>query len=150
MRHMPTHVHMHVHDSTRALFRLFLVVAGDVMPLRPLDDLLPRGASLVLVKDVPTRTIYNAFMAAAPHHPFIEMALNHVIDNIRRRAYGWSPLAISGPDALGAAMANYSRCHDPPEMLREHGIYTLPAARSTQPAQSTSPLSAIAYSSQLA
>lgn len=95
------------------------------MPLRSLDDLLPLGAPLVLVKDSPYRTIYNAFMAAAPHHPFIEMALSYVIDNIRHGAYGESVLAISGPVALGAVMTNYSRCRDPPEMWREDGVYYL-------------------------
>lgn len=40
-----------------------------MLPLLPLERLLPADASLVLIKDLGGRMVYNAFMAATPHHP---------------------------------------------------------------------------------
>jgi mannosyltransferase OCH1-like enzyme len=63
----------------------------------------------VLVKDLHDKfiQIHNAFMAAYPRHPLIKSMLVHITKNIENKYYGNSPLAITGPDALGVLFSKY-------------------------------------------
>jgi hypothetical protein len=47
--------------------------------------------------------LYNAFIAAAPGHPFVKAALERTVEKVHNRDYGRDLLDISGPGCLGAA-----------------------------------------------
>ncbi|MEQ8696507.1 MAG: glycosyltransferase [Bauldia litoralis] len=47
--------------------------------------------------------LYNAFMAAAPGHPFLTAAVERTVRQVRAREYGRDLLDITGPGCIGAA-----------------------------------------------
>lgn len=73
-------------------------------------------------------TIGNNFIAAAPHHPFIQYALSVVTNNILERD-GDSIWFISGPGALTLAFSHFYRNQlrqlSIPEGVRIVDTYTL-------------------------
>lgn len=48
--------------------------------------------------------LYNAFIAAAPNHPFLVAALDRAVGMILDRNYGRDMLEITGPGCFGAAV----------------------------------------------
>lgn len=69
--------------------------------LHPLDALLPAEKSAVMVRDIGSNGILNAFMAFEPRHPFLKAAIDRILYNVNRRFYGRGPLEITGPRMLG-------------------------------------------------
>ncbi len=65
--------------------------------------------------------LYNAFIAAAPGHPFVTAALERTVANVRNRDYGRDSLDISGPGCFGAAINTVlGRAIDTPFALGDH------------------------------
>ncbi|HTQ71935.1 MAG TPA: glycosyltransferase [Acidocella sp.] len=94
------------------IFRLALLVAeggvyvdADDRCLRPLDTLLPPGASLVLAQAA-FGCADNHFLAAAPGHPVLQAALRAVVAALNR-GDNESPWLLSGPGLLTRALAQH-------------------------------------------
>ncbi len=92
------------------IFRLALLVAeggvyvdADDRCLRPLDMLLPAGASLVLAQEE-FGCATNHFLAAAPGHPVLQAALRMVVIAVNRGDNEF-PWLSSGPGLLTRALA---------------------------------------------
>lgn len=64
--------------------------------LKPLDMFLPSTGALV-VDDRPPHGILNAFFAAPKNDPLLRTAIDMILNNVERRLYRSSPLAITGP-----------------------------------------------------
>lgn len=104
------------------LFRLIILyhfggVYSDIghMFLQPMTNFINFDFDeCVLVKDLQDGfiQIHNAFMAAYPRHPLIKSMLIHITKNIENKYYGTSPLAITGPDALGVLFSKYYGLHN--------------------------------------
>ena len=100
------------------LLRLLLVykyggVYNDIghMYLKPIDSFIT-NETLVVCRDkgiegLPPYFLHNAIIAATPEHPLIKEAIDVVIENIRNRYYGETPLYPTGPGALGRAFNRY-------------------------------------------
>ena len=81
-------------------------------PLLALRTMLNLSAShppsFVTARDRPKKAgdgfIYNAFIAAAPGHPFLVAAIERALASISREDYGRNSLDITGPGCLGAAI----------------------------------------------
>merc|ERR1719221_602651 len=67
--------------------------------------------NLVLVKDIGFG-YWNALMASPPRHVALAAVIKRVCNQIERRSYGRNDLDITGPRALGRAMAR-RRCSCP-------------------------------------
>lgn len=55
------------------------------------------------VRDLPTfglNGVYNAFMVCTPGNPMLLQAIHQVVENVKNRYYGRSPLDVSGPEML--------------------------------------------------
>jgi hypothetical protein len=81
----------------------------DLKPLKPLDYIL--GDDLfITIKDrveyTDSYAIYQAFIATVPNHPFLIETLTHVLKNIQDHYYGYNPLSITGPIAMGNSLKN--------------------------------------------
>ncbi len=92
------------------IFRLALLVAeggvyvdADDRCLRPLDTLLPSGASLVLAQEE-FGCAANHFLAASPGHPVLQAALRAVVAGVNRGDNEF-PWLCSGPGLLTRALA---------------------------------------------
>ena len=86
--------------------------------LRPLDVLLPSGASLGLVRERPgfgmDYGVFNAFLAVRePRHPFFAAALERSVTVCLARDYGSTPWSITGPELLGRV------ARDAPRLVRD-------------------------------
>ena len=46
-------------------------------------------------------SIYNAVMACEKNHPFLLMAINQIVSNVKHKYYGTGPLCPTGPEMLG-------------------------------------------------
>lgn len=77
-------------------------------PKLKLDQIINDEDELILVRDLKLRTgskseekpsIFNAFMAVKPRHPFIKLLIDKVIENVQRRAL-LKCLEITGPDMI--------------------------------------------------
>jgi mannosyltransferase OCH1-like enzyme len=92
-----------------------------------LEAITTNGCELVLLQEN-FGTIGNNFIAAAPHHPFIQYALSVVTNNILERD-GDSIWFISGPGALTLAFCHFYRNQlrqlSIPEGVRIIDTYTL-------------------------
>ena len=98
------------------IFRLALLVAeggvyvdADDRCLRPLDSLLPAGASLVLAQEE-FGCAANHFIAAAPGHPVLQAALRAVVAAINR-GDNEIPWLLSGPGLITRALAQHVAAH---------------------------------------
>ena len=64
-------------------------------------------ATLVLCHDAKVKSgqgdLWQGVLAATPGHPVIWAMAAHVLNNIRKRFYGWNPLAVTGPKAVSLA-----------------------------------------------
>jgi predicted Zn-dependent protease len=94
------------------IFRLALLVAeggvyvdADDRCLRPLDNLLPRGANLVLPQEE-FGCAANHFLAASPGHPVLQAALRAVVTAVNR-GDNEIPWLLSGPGLLTRALAQH-------------------------------------------
>jgi mannosyltransferase OCH1-like enzyme len=59
------------------------------------------------VKDrLPPISIYNALMACEKGHPFLLMAIKQIVENVKNKYYGNSPLCPTGPNMLGNLILN--------------------------------------------
>ncbi|MCZ6666977.1 MAG: glycosyltransferase [Gammaproteobacteria bacterium] len=79
-----------------------------LLALRTILDLAASNPpSFVTARDMPQVIgdgfIYNAFIAAAPGHPFLVAALERALVSISNQDYGRNSLDITGPGCLGAA-----------------------------------------------
>jgi mannosyltransferase OCH1-like enzyme len=55
------------------------------------------------VKDrQPPLSIYNALLACQKNHPFLLMAINQIVQNVKNKFYGNNPLYPTGPQMLGS------------------------------------------------
>jgi mannosyltransferase OCH1-like enzyme len=55
------------------------------------------------VKDrQPPLSIYNALLACQKNHPFLLMAINKIVENVKNKIYGLNPLYPTGPQMLGS------------------------------------------------
>jgi hypothetical protein len=78
---------------------------------RPLNDWINfLGDQLVVVRDggIPNG-FWNAMMAAEPHSPYIEHAIEAIVRHIRAHYYGTNPLEITGPIALAYSFKSQPR-----------------------------------------
>ncbi|MBU6418924.1 MAG: tetratricopeptide repeat protein [Proteobacteria bacterium] len=98
------------------IFRLALLVAeggvyadADDRCLRPLDTLLPAGASLVLAQEQ-FGCAANHFIAASPGHPVLLTALRAVVTAVNR-GDNEIPWLLSGPGLLTRALAQHVAAH---------------------------------------
>ena len=103
------------------IFRLALLVAeggiyadADDRCLRPLEALLPPGASLVLAQEE-FGYAANHFIAAAPGHPVLQAALRAVVNAVNR-GDNEIPWLLSGPGLLTRALAQHIAAHDVGEL----------------------------------
>ena len=55
---------------------------------------------------IPPLTIYNALIACQKGHPFLLLAINKIVDNVKNKYYGGSPLDPTGPGMLGKLILN--------------------------------------------
>lgn len=51
-------------------------------------------------------SIYNACMACQQNHPYLLMAINKIVENVKFKVYGSSPLDPTGPMMLGNLILN--------------------------------------------
>ena len=59
------------------------------------------------VKDRPLPlSIFNSLMACEKEHPFLMMAINKIVENVKNKYYGNSPLEPTGPIMLGNLVQN--------------------------------------------
>ena len=59
------------------------------------------------VKDRPLPlSIFNSLMACEKEHPFLIMAINKIVENVKNKYYGNSPLEPTGPIMLGNLVQN--------------------------------------------
>jgi len=59
------------------------------------------------VKDRPKPlSIYNAMMVCEKNHPFLLMAINKIVHNVKNNYYGSTPLEPTGPTMLGNLILN--------------------------------------------
>jgi len=84
--------------------------------------------NLILVKDtykmlsIPQLIgIYNAFIAASPHHPVIKEMIDTVMDNVEHQRHGISALDITGPKAISRAFNHFFQ--RPEHEVVEQGRY---------------------------
>lgn len=89
--------------------------------ITPFSDILATH-DLVLCLDVHPSMIYNAIMAAPPHHPFFDLLITMTVENIETRSYGGSDLGLTGPLLVYKAFHQYLG-HPPPS---EGGSYRHP------------------------
>jgi len=81
-----------------------------LMALRTILDLsAPKPPAFVSARDIVrpgagAGFVHNAFVAAAPNHPFLVCALERALKSIANRDYGRNELDITGPGCLGAAV----------------------------------------------
>jgi hypothetical protein len=76
--------------------------------LEPISKFISSDDTLVVCKDqgipnLPPFYLYNAFIASIHEHPMIKKAIDVVIENVRNRFYGNTPLEPTGPGAFGKA-----------------------------------------------
>jgi len=71
--------------------------------LKPLSEIITPNDKFVSAVDNNGKDIYNAFIAAIPHHPIIGRAIEMMLDRIERQDYGPSDLSITGPALLREA-----------------------------------------------
>lgn len=64
-------------------------------------------ADLILVKDIPSNHIYNAFIGCVPKHPIVKYLLDEVVKNVLYRNMGVSALDVTGPMVLGRKFKEY-------------------------------------------
>ena len=64
-------------------------------------------ADLILVKDIPSNHIYNAFIGCVPKHPIIKYLLDEVVKNVLHKNMGASYLDVTGPQILGRKFKEY-------------------------------------------
>ena len=108
-------------------------IIGDVAAMQDFWDAFARCALLIVHDDNPMPTsVFQGVIGARAGHPLIEAAVLHIVDNIRKRKYGASPLHITGPCAVGIAMAaalrdmgslyNVTSPHTGKWILGEHAV----------------------------
>ena len=55
---------------------------------------------------LPPLTIYNALMVSVKGNPFLLMAINKIVDNVKNKYYGSNALSPTGPQMLGNLILN--------------------------------------------
>ena len=81
--------------------------------LKPIDWIIKKEC--IFVKDVtlwintPLTNfgIHNAFMACYQKHPIMLHILNYIVDNIKQKKYGFTPIDITGPQAVRKAINTF-------------------------------------------
>jgi mannosyltransferase OCH1-like enzyme len=58
------------------------------------------------VKDRPTNSIYNALMACRKGNLFLYQSIRQIVENVKNKYYGETPLSPTGPKMLGTVMIN--------------------------------------------
>jgi mannosyltransferase OCH1-like enzyme len=53
------------------------------------------------VKDRPPNSIFNSLMVCQQGNPFLMMAINKIVENVKNKYYGTSALSPTGPEMLG-------------------------------------------------
>ena len=53
------------------------------------------------VKDRPVNSIFNTLIASQKGNPFLFKAIRCIVENVKNRYYGSSPLSPTGPELLG-------------------------------------------------
>jgi len=61
------------------------------------------------VKDRPIHSIYNALMVCKKGNMFLLKCIRQIVENVKNKFYGNSPLSPTGPEMLGAVCIN-NRC----------------------------------------
>ena len=58
------------------------------------------------VKDRPHNSIYNALMVCKKGNIFLYKSIRQIVENVKNKYYGETPLSPTGPKMLGAVMIN--------------------------------------------
>jgi mannosyltransferase OCH1-like enzyme len=58
------------------------------------------------VKDRPHNSIYNALMVCKKGNVFLYKSIRQIVENVKNKYYGETPLSPTGPKMLGAVMIN--------------------------------------------
>ena len=58
------------------------------------------------VKDRPQNSIYNALMVCKKGNIFLYKSIRQIVENVKNKYYGETPLSPTGPKMLGAVMIN--------------------------------------------
>jgi mannosyltransferase OCH1-like enzyme len=59
-----------------------------------------------VIDRIPPLTIYNALIASKKENPFILMAIHKIVENVKNKYYGSTPLSPTGPEMLGNLILN--------------------------------------------
>ncbi len=62
----------------------------------------------VLDRPIHSPHIYNAFMVCKPNNPFLLESITQLVENVKNKYYGESPLSPTGPEMLGRLALKYS------------------------------------------
>ena len=59
------------------------------------------------VKDRPVNSIYNALMACQKGNMFLYKCIRQIVENVKNKYYGNTPLSPTGPNMLGSVVINH-------------------------------------------
>lgn len=76
----------------------------DLMSHQPLHTIVHDPLTFVSVIDRPLASIYQAMIAAIPHHAFLKSTLYLCFENLQKQDYGEETLDITGPTMMGKAL----------------------------------------------
>jgi hypothetical protein len=78
-----------------------------VVKLDALIDRVPKSTNLVVVCDVFSRALYQAFILTTPYNPVILAILEGVADRVLSASYKYPMLGITGPIAFGELLNHH-------------------------------------------
>ncbi len=90
--------------------------------MMPLSRVINGNYDLVTTIDRPSCYVWQGFFACIAGLPVVRMCINKIVDNVKKRYYGWDCLDITGPMMMGKIFKEYyGECVNRPGVYRKRG-----------------------------